>query len=623
MIYIKKIINQDLERTPTFNVESIHDFFKIKLSNGQFMLKKIILIPGNEEFDVKFQKRETRDEYRVFLNELFQKINPVEGDILILKKRNLDVFLCEHININHRSYDHLNHLFQEKNNHQLIINDFDNERIQNPSQSLNLLDEFVSWFIDLDGIKHNYFTDSFSNNKQRLISELLFYEQVYENEFKTKVFTTLSTEINNLIDAIKTNIEKKEGEFFEYSSKKSNHMPRAILGKNNYLKFLKDLTNKPLVNMVGFSIMPFHKATMGVGLIFTPQLIQRFVASLLTKPFVICSGLSGSGKTKLAQAFVQWICESDKQYKIIPVGADWTNREPLLGYPNGLDFESYVTPDTCALQIISEASKLENQSKPYFIILDEMNLSHVERYFADFLSIMESGDSIKLYSGADRFDSEKNKIEKEFIWPQNLFIIGTVNIDETTNMFSPKVLDRANTIEFRVTQNEMLGFLGKISPINMAVLVGNGSNMAKSFVDMAAQKYFVINDEINETLLQFFGELKKVGAEFGYRSATEMLRLIHQITNLDNSLTQEQKIDIAIMQKLLPKLHGSRRKLCPILEKLGSFCIKNDIKIIKDVFENTDFDFSDSKVIYPLSLEKIARMYRGAVDNGFTSFAEA
>jgi hypothetical protein len=85
----------------------------------------------------------------------------------------------------------------------------------------------------------------------------------------------------------------------------------------------------------------------------------------------------------------------------------------------------------------------------------------------------------------------------------------------------------------------------------------------------------------------------------------------------------EQKLDIAIMQKLLPKLHGSRRKLCPVLETLGSFCISGNIKIVKDVFEIADFDFTNSSIIYPLSLEKITRMYRGAVDNGFASFAEA
>ena len=124
-------------------------------------------------------------------------------------------------------------------------------------------------------------------------------------------------------------------------------------------------------------------------------------------------------------------------------------------------------------------------------------------------------------------------------------------------------------------------------------------------------------------LVQFFGELKKTGAEFGYRSATEILRLIHQLTVLDDSLTTNQKIDIAIIQKLLPKLHGSRRKLCPVLETLGSFCMANKVNAIKDIFEVADFDFNGTNVLYPLSLEKITRMYRGAIDNGFASFAEA
>ncbi len=258
---------------------------------------------------------------------------------------------------------------------------------------------------------------------------------------------------------------------------------------------------------------------------------------------------------------------------------------------------------------------------PHFLILDEMNLSHVERYFADFLSVMESNEEILLHPGS----TAENGVPAKLKVPPNLFIIGTVNIDETTNMFSPKVLDRANTIEFRVTQDEMESFLGNIKKINMDALTGKGAGMASSFLDMAANKDFATaeTDVINPALVRFFGELKKTGAEFGYRSATEILRLIHQLTAIDDTMTTNQKIDIAIMQKLLPKLHGSRRKLCPVLETLGSFCISDDVKIIKDVFDNSDFDFNAKNVLYPLSLEKIARMYRGAIDNGFASFAEA
>lgn len=372
-------------------------------------------------------------------------------------------------------------------------------------------------------------------------------------------------------------------------------------------------------SIVDLNIKAFNEALFDSGLLYANTLITRFTASLLTKPFVILTGLSGSGKTKLAQAFAQWICQDEEQYCIVPVGADWTNREPLLGYPNALKPEEYVKPDSGVLDLIIQANN--KPDLPHFLILDEMNLSHVERYFADFLSVMESGESIPLHKGT----AMKDKVPSDLSVPPNLFVIGTVNIDETTNMFSPKVLDRANTIEFRVTGKEMESFLNSIREVDMKLLNTQGAGMAKSFLEMAGNKSFPATDveSIKSTLVKFFGELKKTGAEFGYRSATEILRLIHQLTTLDKNLSTNGKVDIAIMQKLLPKLHGSRRKLGPVLETLGSFCVVAEVKVIGDVFEKDDFDFNGSDVLYPLSLEKISRMYNGAVDNGFTSFAEA
>ncbi len=413
--------------------------------------------------------------------------------------------------------------------------------------------------------------------------------------------------------------ELKRAGFFQtlYSSDKIKEL--LLVSDTNLDEFYPSKQLPQLKIKFDNSFNDFNQVLNNSGLSYNKDLITRFIASLLTKPFVILTGLSGSGKTKLAQSFAQWICNDENQYRVIPVGADWTNREPLLGYPNALKPEEYVKPDSGALDLIIQAN--QKPSLPHFLILDEMNLSHVERYFADFLSVMESNEEISLYSEdmADKAVPAKIKI------PANLFIIGTVNIDETTNMFSPKVLDRANTIEFRVTKDEMKTFLESIKAINLDELAGKGAGMAKSFVEMSANKTFATSDidVINSTLVQFFSELKKTGAEFGYRSATEILRLIHQLTVLDNTLSTNQKIDIAIMQKLLPKLHGSRRKLCPVLETLGSFCITEDIQIIKEVFENQEFDFTHTNVKYPLSLEKIARMYRGAIDNGFASFAEA
>lgn len=384
------------------------------------------------------------------------------------------------------------------------------------------------------------------------------------------------------------------------------------------LQFNESKIEKVTMKKKKFSINDYHNDVLKSGLIFSEVLINRFVSSLLTKPFVLLTGLSGSGKTKIAQSFVQWICQDKSQYKIIPVGADWTNREPLLGYPNGLNQEEYITPDSGALNLIITAAKIENANKPYFLILDEMNLSHVERYFADFLSIMESDDRINLYTGNERIDLEGNPITNEIYWPKNLFIIGTVNIDETTYMFSPKVLDRANTIEFRVDSSNLKTFFEKPMKIDLSLIESKGAEMAENFLEIAQDKE-IQNEEIyKEAFLKFFEELKKVGAEFGYRTATEMLLLIKKLKTFSN-LSDEKCLDIAIMQKLLPKLHGSRSKIVKVLDALILLCLK----------EGQEFSIAkcdevlETNIIYPISYEKLIRMYKNVLDNGFTSYAEA
>lgn len=372
------------------------------------------------------------------------------------------------------------------------------------------------------------------------------------------------------------------------------------------------------------TLISFKKACCYASLTYSNQLITRYVSSLATKPFVLLSGLSGSGKTKLAQSFAQWICEDENQYCIVPVGADWTNREPLLGYVNALETDKYILPENGALQLIIEANKEENQNKPYFLILDEMNLSHVERYFADFLSVMESKDKFKLHSNKEQ---EKSGVPFELSWPKNLFVVGTVNIDETTYMFSPKVLDRANAIEFRVTEKEISKFLKSPNPIDLTQLESKGANMAADFIKMAKNQEFkeVTTDNLNSTLVNFFSQLQKTGAEFGYRTGMEIHRLYQQLTVINEDISENEKIDIAVMQKLLPKLHGSRRKLCPILETLAKLCVKEEVDVKKDFLENKEqlVFKKNPNVYYPLSLEKITRMYRGAIDNGFASYAEA
>jgi hypothetical protein len=293
-------------------------------------------------------------------------------------------------------------------------------------------------------------------------------------------------------------------------------------------------------------------------------------------------------------------------YEIVSVGADWTSNENLLGYPDALNPGHYRKPDNGALDLILRAQA--NSDLPYFLILDEMNLSHVERYFADFLSAMESGEAISLHddTGADWGAEGTIKVPAKLTIPKNLFVIGTVNVDETTYMFSPKVLDRANVIEFRVSDDEMKSFLENPVKPNLKELEGQGAQYAKAFVAAAKQRDVPLDPEtreaVSKVLMEFFPQLKEAGAEFGYRTAHEICRFVYFHKDLSsNDWKLEAAMDAAIMQKLLPKLHGARRKLEPILEKLEKLCEKD----------------------YPRSLEKIQRMLKRLREHGFTSFAEA
>jgi len=448
---------------------------------------------------------------------------------------------------------------------------------------------------------------------------------------KQRAFETKSFELNNYGYYLSKEWENKTGAtldikiFIEiFNSIYSNYQ---IIEDGDY--YVLKINNQQSL------ISNFYKNTQKAGLIFSSQLIQRFIASLCTKPFVICSGLSGSGKTKLAQAFVQWICESEKQYKIIPVGADWTNREPLLGYPNALNKEEYVSPENGVLDLMVRAKQnIENKeepTKPYFLILDEMNLSHVERYFADFLSTMESGDSIPLHKLLPEPKKDLITIPQTLKLPKNLFIIGTVNIDETTYMFSPKVLDRANTIEFRLTTDNLEKYILSEIKLDMKLLKAQGINMSDGFMAMALKETDKNLKPSEADLILFFSELKKSGAEFGYRTASEIGRLMYMLKELGES--GDNLLDIAIMQKLLPKLHGSRSKLNTALTTLAKFCVKDAVKD----FDGKDEDFrktyfipfdklptdSLAKIKYKISFEKISRMHKNAMENGFTSYAEA
>lgn len=373
------------------------------------------------------------------------------------------------------------------------------------------------------------------------------------------------------------------------------------------------MSNSSTVEQIPLNLSEIIEKIKETDLLYDDKLILRYACSLMTKPFVILSGLAGSGKTQLALAFARVICENvDQQLCVVPVGADWTNREPLLGYPNALKPGEYMQPESGALQIMMRA--LRNPNKPYFLVLDEMNLSYVERYFADFLSALESHQDIPLWEKPDNCDSE---VPAKIALPKNLFIVGTINVDETTYMFSPKVLDRANVIEFKISESEMDIFLKQDMNIDIHAADGLCANMGQDFVEKSTKKDTDSSELAQKTLIEYFKVLKKVNAEFGYRSATEIYRFIANAKASAPNLTEDEILDAAIVQKLLPKLHGSRKKLEPALKALWGLSMQKDH--ITDAITRDNVAFAK----FPEAADKIQRMMQTALDNGFTSFAEA
>lgn len=352
------------------------------------------------------------------------------------------------------------------------------------------------------------------------------------------------------------------------------------------------------------------------GLILRKAITQRFIASFLAKRFLILTGLSGSGKTKLAHAFAAWITESKDQYRLVAVGADWTTNENVVGYQDALQTGVYRKPSNGALDVILRAHNESERAKdggaparPYFLILDEMNLSHVERYFADILSAVESGQEVALHSATENLKANEDDpltVPPKLCLPGNLFIVGTVNVDETTYMFSPKVLDRANVIEFRATAGDIASFLDAPSKVDMDALAGKGAAFGPAFVTEAsadAQLDGATAADLKARLTEIFDALAPIGAEFGFRTAYEITRFTHFHAKLTGDGWQfKDALDAQVLQKLMPKLHGSERKLGPVLEALHGFC--------------TNYHCDSSLV-------KIERMQNRLRTDGFTSFAEA
>ncbi|WP_391571350.1 MrcB family domain-containing protein [Cohnella sp.] len=421
----------------------------------------------------------------------------------------------------------------------------------------------------------------------------------------------LSADLENLVDNYKQYVrmvlQSEDGQ--ENSTVDEAQLPVPNLSTSERLTAIKDY-----IRQRGFS--------------FPDRLVDNFYLSLKTKPFVILAGVSGTGKTKLVQLFAEAIGATSEngQYTLIPVRPDWSDPSDLIGYK---DLSDRFRPGPLT-DVLLKASEPANRDKPFFVCLDEMNLARVEHYFSDILSILETQkrkeDRIVtdelIRSSALANEEDRSKYGGLHI-PDNVYLIGTVNMDETTHPFSKKVLDRANTIEF----NEIkLDEYPSLSANEATVYPAANAFLRADYlqlVDAYQGATIPTVENITNELVRINGILESIHSHVGFRIRDAIC--FYLIYNEQASLlANNEAFDFQLLQKILPRIQGSNRSVKRVLLQLLEIAL--DKKLSKGELEDDASEFwsNVAKTVesakYRHSAQKIVYMLRRLDEDGFTSY---
>jgi 5-methylcytosine-specific restriction protein B len=297
------------------------------------------------------------------------------------------------------------------------------------------------------------------------------------------------------------------------------------------------------------SISEISEGVRRLGGYFTGGLLERYHVSLNHldhKHFVILTGLSGTGKTSLAKFYASAVHgiphteASDPFFFMCPVRPDWTDPTGLIGYHDVLSGKYIVTPFLEAV-LVATAHK----DSPVFVCIDEMNIARAEFYFADVLSAMESKLPLHLHSNSVPLDGSRGEpVPDRIQLSANLFITGTINIDETTQPLSDKILDRANTIDMSIVD-------------------------VQGFLDHLKFRYFGLAASIDlcsPLLIQLDEVLLPYNLGFGYRIIEEFVRYLSFVQKT-GIMEITNALDSQVTQKILVRLRGGEGQR-DLLEKL-------------------------------------------------------
>lgn len=301
---------------------------------------------------------------------------------------------------------------------------------------------------------------------------------------------------------------------------------------------------------------------------FPERVIRKLHAGLWAnerRHFAVLTGLSGSGKTLLARAYGKAIAGedvgSDRLLCTVPVQPGWYDPSALLGYVNPLQGDSYVR--TPFLEFLIAAADAPDRS--FTVVLDEMNLSRPEQYLAPILSAMETGEAVTLHREGNVFDGVPAQIR----YPNNLVIIGTVNMDETTHGISDKVLDRAFTIEFW--------------DVDLQAYPRWGAR------DLSGKQ----EDDVRLVLTDLMASLRPARLHFGWRVVDDVLDYTDRVMADGAATTLATALDDVVYAKVLPKMRGEdsprfREALQESAKVLDQHRLENCVRKVKELSDDLD-----------------------------------
>ncbi|MEA5594793.1 hypothetical protein [Rivularia sp. UHCC 0363] len=299
-------------------------------------------------------------------------------------------------------------------------------------------------------------------------------------------------------------------------------------------------------------------------LYYSKRDIRAFLAGLAMSQLHILQGISGTGKTSLPVAFAR---ATGGDYKLVEVQAGWRDRQDLIGYFNAFERKFYESDFLLALY---EAQCPSNRERIYIIILDEMNLSRPEQYFADFLSKVEQDSpTIGLTTDLDKRSPQLFQNQNRLAIPPNVWFVGTANQDETTLEFADKTYDRSHIMELQRRHDQSFNLPEQLearNPISHQALIKSFNRAQTKYATEASQVYQFLND----TFADFLERRFKVG--WGNRLERQIKDFVPVV--IASGGTQGEACDQILATKILRKIRDRHDIPSSDLRKLKDDLLK-------------------------------------------------